>query len=36
VTARSAGLWVLLAIVWFGTLGIRPLYKADESRYAEI
>jgi 4-amino-4-deoxy-L-arabinose transferase-like glycosyltransferase len=28
--------WVLLAALWFGTLGIRPLYKADESRYAEI
>jgi len=36
VTARAAGLWVLLAAVWFGTLGIRPLYKADESRYGEI
>jgi 4-amino-4-deoxy-L-arabinose transferase-like glycosyltransferase len=36
VTARAAGLWVLLAVVWFGTLGIRPLYKADESRYGEI
>lgn len=22
--------------LWFGTLGVRPLYKADESRYAEI
>jgi len=28
--------WVLLAALWFGTLGIRPLYKADESRYGEI
>jgi 4-amino-4-deoxy-L-arabinose transferase-like glycosyltransferase len=36
VSARTAGLWVLLAVVWFGTLGIRPLYKADESRYGEI
>ncbi|HET7365743.1 MAG TPA: glycosyltransferase family 39 protein [Burkholderiales bacterium] len=34
--ARTAGLWVLLALLWFGTLGIRPLYKADESRYGEI
>ena len=25
-----------LAAAWFGTLGLRPLYKADESRYAEI
>ena len=29
-------LLALLAIAWFGTLGVRPLYKADESRYAEI
>ena len=36
MTARAAGLWVLLALLWFGTLAIRPLYKADESRYAEI
>jgi 4-amino-4-deoxy-L-arabinose transferase-like glycosyltransferase len=36
VTARSGGIWLLLAVLWFGTLGIRPLYKADESRYAEI
>ena len=33
---RSAALWALLAVLWFGTLGIRPLYKADESRYGEI
>ena len=26
----------LLAVLWFGTLGLRPLYKADETRYAEI
>ena len=26
----------LLAVAWFGTLGLRPLYKADEARYAEI
>jgi len=26
----------LLAILWFGTLGVRPLYRADEARYAEI
>ena len=36
MTARAAGLWVLLAALWCGTLGIRPLYKADESRYGEI
>jgi len=33
---RTATLWVLLAVVWFGTLGVRPLYKSDESRYGEI
>ena len=33
---RPALLWVLAAVLWFGTLGIRPLYKADESRYGEI
>jgi 4-amino-4-deoxy-L-arabinose transferase-like glycosyltransferase len=31
-----AALLILAALVWFGTLGIRPLYKADESRYGEI
>jgi len=36
VSARASALWVLLAVIWFGTLGIRPLYKADESRYGEI
>ncbi|HEY5896461.1 MAG TPA: glycosyltransferase family 39 protein [Burkholderiales bacterium] len=36
MSLRAAGLWVLLAVLWFGTLGIRPLYKADESRYGEI
>src|SRR5436190_1024389 len=34
VTVRV--LLAALAIAWFGTLGLRPLYKADESRYAEI
>jgi 4-amino-4-deoxy-L-arabinose transferase-like glycosyltransferase len=29
-------LLVLAALIWFATLGIRPLYKADESRYGEI
>jgi 4-amino-4-deoxy-L-arabinose transferase-like glycosyltransferase len=36
---RAGHLALLLAIfglVLFGTLGLRPLYKADESRYAEI
>ena len=36
MTVRSAAVWLLLAVLWFGTLGIRPLYKADESRYGEI
>ena len=36
MSARTAALWLLLAVIWFGTLGIRPLYKADESRYGEI
>ena len=36
MNARTAGIWLLLAVLWFGTLGIRPLYKADESRYGEI
>jgi 4-amino-4-deoxy-L-arabinose transferase-like glycosyltransferase len=37
VTERGVRLSLaLLAIAWFGTLGVRPLYKADESRYAEI
>jgi len=34
--ALLGGLTVVLALAWFGTLGVRPLYKADESRYAEI
>jgi 4-amino-4-deoxy-L-arabinose transferase-like glycosyltransferase len=29
-------LWIVLAIVWFGTLGYRDLIHADEGRYAEI
>lgn len=37
MTRRSLPVFLfLLALVWFGTLGLRPLYKADESRYAEI
>jgi 4-amino-4-deoxy-L-arabinose transferase-like glycosyltransferase len=34
--SRVTLLLVLLSLAWFGTLGIRPLYKADESRYGEI
>jgi 4-amino-4-deoxy-L-arabinose transferase-like glycosyltransferase len=35
---RGAFLLFFLAVsfLWLGTLGLRPLYKADESRYAEI
>ncbi|HEX7053279.1 MAG TPA: glycosyltransferase family 39 protein [Burkholderiales bacterium] len=33
---RVAALLVVLSLAWLGTLGVRPLYKADESRYAEI
>ncbi len=29
-------LFALLAAAWFGSLAMRPLYKADESRYGEI
>jgi 4-amino-4-deoxy-L-arabinose transferase-like glycosyltransferase len=29
-------LWLLLALVWFGTLGYRDLIHPDEGRYAEI
>ncbi len=36
----TSRLWVLFfllfAFLLLGTLGLRPLYKADESRYAEI
>lgn len=34
--SRVILLLIVLALAWFGTLGIRPLYKADESRYGEI
>lgn len=29
-------LLILLAVVWFGALGFRPLVKTDEGRYAEM
>jgi 4-amino-4-deoxy-L-arabinose transferase-like glycosyltransferase len=32
----SSLLIVLLAALWLGSLGLRPLYKADEGRYGEI
>ena len=34
--AIKAGLWLLLAIIWFGTLGTRDLVDPDEGRYSEI
>jgi 4-amino-4-deoxy-L-arabinose transferase-like glycosyltransferase len=34
--SRVVLLLIALAFAWFGTLGVRPLYKADESRYGEI
>jgi 4-amino-4-deoxy-L-arabinose transferase-like glycosyltransferase len=34
--SRVIALLVLVSAAWFGTLGVRPLYKADESRYGEI
>lgn len=32
----ALGFMVILAIGWFATLDVRPLVRADESRYAEI
>jgi 4-amino-4-deoxy-L-arabinose transferase-like glycosyltransferase len=32
----SSLLWLALALVWLASLGLRPLYKPDEGRYAEI
>lgn len=28
--------WLILAIAWFATIGVRPLLEPDEGRYAEI
>jgi 4-amino-4-deoxy-L-arabinose transferase-like glycosyltransferase len=37
VRARTQwGVWLLLAVAWFATLGWRPLFEPDEGRYAEI
>ncbi|MEJ0036065.1 MAG: glycosyltransferase family 39 protein [Gammaproteobacteria bacterium] len=36
VRAIPVGVWVLLALAWFATLGWRPLVEPDEARYAEI
>jgi 4-amino-4-deoxy-L-arabinose transferase-like glycosyltransferase len=32
----SAGLWILLGVLWFANLPLRPLFDPDEGRYAEI
>src|SRR5678815_3323818 len=32
----SSLLIVVLAALWLGSLGVRPLYKPDEGRYGEI
>ena len=37
MTSRASFLFFfLVAVILLGTLGLRPLYKSDESRYAEI
>ena len=36
MTRSAVPLLAVAALLWFGTLGLRPLYKADESRYGEI
>ena len=35
MTRGALVLFLLAAIAVLGTLGVRPLYKADESRYAQ-
>ena len=32
----SPVLWLLLALAWFATIGVRPLLDPDEGRYSEI
>ncbi|MEJ1966879.1 MAG: glycosyltransferase family 39 protein [Gammaproteobacteria bacterium] len=32
----SPALWLLLALAWFATIGVRPLLEPDEGRYSEI
>ena len=36
MTRGALALFLLVSVLLLGTLGVRPLYKADESRYAEI
>ena len=30
------GLWIVLAVAWFMTTPLRPMFDPDEGRYAEI
>ncbi len=32
----NLGMWLVLAVAWFATMGWRPLLEPDEGRYAEI
>jgi 4-amino-4-deoxy-L-arabinose transferase-like glycosyltransferase len=34
--AATAGLWLLLGVLWLANLPVRPLFDPDEGRYAEI
>ena len=34
--AATAGLWLLLGVLWLANLPLRPLFDPDEGRYAEI
>src|SRR6185436_5109143 len=37
LSRRASSLLVaVLAVLWLGSLGLRPLYKPDEARYGEI
>src|SRR5438876_8632478 len=35
-SSRTTLCWLAIALVWFGTLGVRPLAHPDEGRYSEI
>ncbi|HVT36182.1 MAG TPA: glycosyltransferase family 39 protein [Nevskiaceae bacterium] len=35
-SSRILVAWLAVALVWFGTLGVRPLAHPDEGRYSEI
>ena len=34
--SRTTLCWLAVALIWFGTLGVRPLAHPDEGRYSEI